>query len=203
MMIGNLNEYDEEEPRERYFARFKHFMVSNDINDKKAKSLFLTLVGPKVYGLLEDLLRPKSIDVVQLDEMNTILTKHFTPKTSEIAARERFYDDEQNEMENVSDFIARLKSLAKNCNFRSFLSEAHRDKLVCGLKPSLRGARERLLTDSDLTYERMVEVATSMEVACQDALTLYHQRTDEFRFDAKKMSLERENSNNNLEEKCY
>ena len=55
-----------------------------------------------------------------------------------------------------------LRRLATHCNFGSKLEEALRDRLVCGLKASMEGAR--CLSISDLTLQKALEVATSFEV---------------------------------------
>ena len=58
---------------------------------------------------------------------------YFDPKPVVIAERFNFYQRSQGSGESVSNFLACLRKLASRCKFDAFLSEALRDRLVCGL----------------------------------------------------------------------
>ena len=49
-----------------------------------------------------------------------------------IAERFKFYQRSQGSGESVSDFMASLRKLASRCKLETFLSEALRDRFVCG-----------------------------------------------------------------------
>ena len=59
--------------------------------------------------------------------------------------------------------MVELKRLALKCEFETFLEEALRDRLVCGLK-SLQ-IQKKLLAERDLTFKKAFETAQSMELA--------------------------------------
>jgi len=61
------------------------------------------------------------------------LTAHYKPKLLKIAECFHFYKRNQQQSEQVADFIAELKRLAVNCGFGSFLDEALCDRLMCGI----------------------------------------------------------------------
>ena len=94
------------------------------------------------------------------------LQNHLDPIPNIIAERYRFYKREQMETESVSDYIAAIKKLSTKCDFKIFLNEALRDKLVCGLKD--RTMQERLMSMKDLTFKH----------ACTEAVTLERATTD-------------------------
>lgn len=52
--------------------------------------------------------------------------------------------------------------MAMRCDFNTYLEEAIRDQLVCGLHS--RATQKRLLSESGLTFTRAVELAQNMEV---------------------------------------
>ena len=68
--------------------------------------------------------------------------------------------------EPVADYMAELCCLAMHCKFEAYLEEALRDRLVCGLRSE--GVQKRLLTYTDLTLAKAVEVAQSMDTAERD-----------------------------------
>ena len=63
----------------------------------------------------------------------------------------------------VAQFVVELKRLALKCEFGTFLEEALRDRLVCGLK-SVQ-IQKKLLAERDLTFKKAFETAQSMELA--------------------------------------
>ena len=89
-----------------------------------------------------------------------MLQKHFKPKPLVIAERFRFHKRNQLKTESTSEYIiAELRRLSEHCQFGEGLSDALRDRFLCGLHND--GAQKRLLTD--LTLNRALEIAISME----------------------------------------
>ena len=77
------------------------------------------------------------------------LAKHLDPKSIVIAKHVKFHKAEQQELESIRDFLARLLKLAETCEFGSYREEAIRDQLVCCLKE--RTVQCKLLAVTDLT----------------------------------------------------
>ena len=69
----------------------------------------------------------------------------------------------KNPGESVASYLARLRALAKYCNFGGSLEDMIRDRLVCGINDD--AIQKRLLAESKLTYKKAVEVAHSLETA--------------------------------------
>ena len=67
--------------------------------------------------------------------------------------------------------MAELRKLADNCDFRDHLSEALRDRLVCGLRSE--ATQRRLLTEEYLTLKTAYETALNMEAATRKASKLH------------------------------
>ena len=108
-------------------------------------------MGPSTYALLKDLLAPALPSTKTFKVITETLQNHLDPIPNIIAERYRFYKREQMETESVSDYIAAIKKLSTKCDFKIFLNEALRDKLVCGLKD--RTMQERLMSMKDLTFK--------------------------------------------------
>ena len=67
----------------------------------------------------------------------------------------------------MADYVAVLKKNSKRCEFKAFLDEALRVRLVCGLRS--KNTQKRLLAESDLTCKRDIEVTQAMESAEKQA----------------------------------
>ena len=91
---GNIGEFvPEEELIHVYLERVQLFMDANSVKKEKQKSVLLSVIGPKVYGILRSLLAPQlpSADDVSFDDIMGALKSHYDPKPSEIAERFHFY----------------------------------------------------------------------------------------------------------------
>ena len=168
--IGVIEQYDEED-FQCYLDRLEQCMAANDISgDGKKKAVFSSVVGSSVYGLLKKLLLPEKPVDKSYTELKEALLTHYAPRPIVIAERYRFYKRDQQESASVPDFVVMLKKLACTCEFGNFLDETLRDRFVCVLRSE--NYRRRLLTESNLTFRKAVEIARSMELARKDCTEL-------------------------------
>ena len=87
-----------------------------------------------------------------------------------IAERIHFHCRQQGAGESVADYVAELCKLALHCQFGPYLMEVLTDRLVCGLRSETQ--QKRLLAEHELTFDRALAIAQSMEAADRDAHTL-------------------------------
>ena len=74
--------------------------------------------------------------------------------------------------ESVAQFVAELRRTASHYEFGEYLTEALRDRLVCGLRSE--PAQRKLLGEGGaLTLERAIEIAMMMESAKEQAQSLH------------------------------
>ena len=153
----------------RYVKRIKNFFSANEVADAKQKYVFLNSLGRKHYNLLSNLLSPAEPEDKSLDELITVLTKHFQPTTSIITERYSFHCCCQIPNESIADFVVGLKKSSTCCQYEPQVqSILLRDRFVCGL--AHEATRKRLLTeDNDLTFDQAVEIATNVERASVQA----------------------------------
>lgn len=135
-------------------------MVANAIADEKLVPSLLTVVGAKHYSLLRGLVSPMLPKDKTFDE---IVEQHYDPAPIVIAERFHFYQRSQKPGESIAEYLAALCQLASQCKFGNFLSEALRDRLVCGLLSE--NIHKVLLTKADLTLDKALEIAQGMEAA--------------------------------------
>ena len=86
---------------------------------------------PLHYTLLRGLVSPELPKDKSYDEL---MKKHYDPEPIIIAERFHFYRRDQKTGESIADYLASLRRLASRCKFGTFLTEALRDKLVCGMQ---------------------------------------------------------------------
>ena len=160
----NLEDFD------TYVSRIELFFVANGVKDEKKVASFLTLGGPKIYSLARNLLSPNDPATQTYDVIIAALKEHFKPKVIVIFERYNFYSRVQKSGETVADFVAGLKSLAHTCDFGDQLNNVLRDRFVMGLSNS--ETQRTLLSESDLTFKRALEVASAREAASRDVLAM-------------------------------
>ena len=67
--IGNIEAFDPDKGDDWpiYAERMDHYFTTNDIdNDEKKRAVFLTVIGIKAYGLLQNLLAPVDTEYATL-----------------------------------------------------------------------------------------------------------------------------------------
>lgn len=163
LKIDQFNPSDEK--WDSYQERLEQHFIVNDVEtDKKKVAMLVSVIGPKAYGLLKDLVSPKLPAELKYDELTGKLKSHFNPEAPVMAERYKFYARKQQSSESVSEYLAALKKMTRTCKFGAFLNEALRDIFICGLKEEFI-QRKLFAEDERLTLEKAVSVALSMETA--------------------------------------
>ena len=164
--IGHVEPYTEATDYDSYMERVEQFMIANDIADEKKVATFLTLIGPQCYQVLRDILAPAKASDKSYEDLKATLRAHYKPTPMIISERFKFYKRDQQSNEDIAAYCIVLKQLAATCDFGTFLDQALRDRLVCGLKNE--GIQRKLLTDSSdkaMTFAQGKAKAQSMEAA--------------------------------------
>ena len=99
-----------------------------------------------------------------------VLREYYEPKKVVMAARFLFLQCQQQPVESVAIYLAELRKLAVPCEFGKTLDEALRDRLVCGLRNE--AYQKRLLSEPELTLDKALQIAQSMETADVNARAL-------------------------------
>ena len=133
--LGHLTEFDPAVDKiGNYLERVDLFFQVNETKDDKRVPFLLNAIGGKTYALLRDLTDPDLPSTKTLDGLKTLLRQHFEPKPIIVAERFYFHKRSQGPTESIADYVAELRRLAKTCQFGTFLEEALRDQLVCGVR---------------------------------------------------------------------
>ena len=109
-------------------------------------AVLLSVIGSRTYSLLRSLLHPEVPGEKTYDQLATALREHFEPKRLVVVERFHFNRRNQGNGESVLEYVAEIKRLAGTCTFGAFLTEALRDRFVCGLKNE--SIQRRLLSEA-------------------------------------------------------
>lgn len=69
------------------------------------------------------------------------------------------------------EYVAVLRKLAQDCNYGEKLAEMLRDRLVCGIGDDW--IQRRLLSEPDLTFDRVLKLAQAIEMASKGVRDLH------------------------------
>ena len=154
-----------------YVERLGQYFVANDVTtDAKKVAILLTVMGSKAYELLHSLLAPAVPSTKKYAEITETLKAHLNPKPLVIAERFKFHHRNQREGETVAQYMAEVRRLSEHCEFKDYLNEALRDRLVCGLRSEV--IQRRLLSEKDLILQSAYDIAHGLETASQRASEL-------------------------------
>ena len=187
--IGSMDVYDGVEPLDSYLQRVDAFFLANDIGlvkvpdgandeartaakqtaDRKKVASFLSSVGKRTFGVLQDLCRPGLPSECTYDELVQKLKTHYTPTKLEVAESFKFHRCVQSDSESVTEYSTRLRGAATFCNFAAFLKRALRDQFVCGVRS--KDIQKKLL-ESDRDFQACIDVAVAAEAAAKESLVL-------------------------------
>lgn len=143
---------------------------TDEIRDARVKVL-LNSLGSKYFELISTLTAPKSPADHTYDELITILENHLCPKPNVLTEQHRFLSRLQKPDETIPQFVAALRKYTTTCEFncphpdcqRSLSDIFLRAQFIRGLKDAT--IREKLLQHTERSFEKLYEIATSIEVS--------------------------------------
>ncbi|XP_031332347.1 uncharacterized protein K02A2.6-like [Photinus pyralis] len=174
----HLQPFDENnESFNTYIQRLENHLSLRGITDetpeadRKKVQIFLNYLGPKMYQTLSNITSPDSPSSKTYKEVVQLLKMHICPPPSEIAEQHRFSLRVQHEGESIANFVAELKRLTTNCNFKCIecdkptINTHLRSQFIKGIRDN--DIRERLLqqTAPTFTFDKAVELALSIEMS--------------------------------------
>ena len=168
-----------------WFERYEFYLDVNDLTttpedaenaehvtaaNKKNVAVFINSVDGEIYSLIKSLVNPHNVTEKTYAEIKKLLVDHLSPKPTQYTQRFKFYRTMQNINEPASEFLARLRVIANDCNFTNFDS-ALLDQYLVGLKdPKIQS---RLLSEKELTLATAVEKVLSFEKANHEAQIMH------------------------------
>ena len=151
--------------------QLNYYFIANDITtDKKKVAVLLSACGPATFKTICSLVDAERLKDIKYDDLVQTLSEHYDPVPSSIVQRYKFYNRNRKEGESIAKFVAALREIAKYCDYKETQNMMLRDRLVCGVNH--RGIQTRLLAEKELTFEKALEIALSVEAAEEDVKQL-------------------------------
>ena len=97
------------------------------------------------------------------EDLVKLVREYFHPRWSEIVQRFHFNSRVRQSNKTIAAFVAELRKLSEFSNFGDKLDEMLRDRIVCGINHL--GMQRHLLSETDLTLAKTLEVAQGLEAA--------------------------------------
>ena len=133
------------------------------IDTKPAKvqvGTFLSIVGKECLKIIKNL--PMTEE--ERADINSIIKKfsdYFEPKLNTTYERDVFNSCAQEIGERFDSYLNKPRKLIKTCRYSTLEDELLRDRIVMGTNK--KEIRTRLLSESDLTLDRTIEICRSTE----------------------------------------
>ena len=169
---------------ESYSQRLENFfklrgLHKNDKETSDAKVMVLiNCLGSRHYKLLASLTSPELPATKTYQELMDLLRNHLAPKKNVLAEQHKFFSRVQQPGESISTFVAGLKELIKNCEFKTECKEKEppcftcsksvidmllRAQFIRGLQDS--SIRERILQLVNVSFDKALETALAIEAS--------------------------------------
>ena len=153
---------------ELWIANFEDYvsLAAEKFSDDKKKSLLLTCAGLPVRRIVEGLPMEEKLDPYAA--LKKALLNYFCPSQSTVFHRYQFRSRVQEVGENLSAYVAQLRTLANSCDFNdtqcdTVHNQSIRDQFIVGMvSPEIR---KRLITEEKLSLKRALDIAIAMESA--------------------------------------
>ncbi|KAJ8910316.1 hypothetical protein NQ315_012237 [Exocentrus adspersus] len=141
-------------------------------DEERKKAILLNTLSEDCYILLRNLCVPELPETKTHDQLVTLLVEHFAPVESYFSERLKFYTARRNVNESISEWEARVKSLAVNSKFGNELNTVMRDIFVIGLNEEKIMDRlfEEDATSATITLAKVLKIALSKECALKEHL---------------------------------
>jgi len=150
----------------RWLKRFEGAVTVFKIPEAQKVAYLLHFIGSKSFDILCDKLAPLDPYTQTYNTVASHLEDFYAPAPLEIAENYRFHQRKQSDGESIHQYVAVLHKLSINCNFGSYLKMALRNQFVFGF--TSRRTQARLLETKNLTFDKAVEIALSMELTEKD-----------------------------------
>ena len=117
-------------------------------------------IGPKALTIHNGLPFQREDEKKNLAKILELWEFYCLGKTNIIYERCHFNNRNQDAGESIDTYASNLRSLSDTCNFGALKDEMIRDRVVCGVRDSLR---KKLLQVPELTLEKCIDMCRSAE----------------------------------------
>lgn len=137
-------------------------IIMNNVKDEKKVPLLITKLSTTVFDNLINICEPVSPVKKSYEDLCTILKRNYCKTTSPMINRSEFRRRNQNQGENIEEYVSVLRKLAKKCNFTD-IEDQIKEKFIEGITSNT--IKFELLKNCELQLEELIFLAKSVEAA--------------------------------------
>ena len=161
---------------QRWKTSFDYFIVASGINDApRKKALLLHLLGPECQDIFQTLTITQEENQNEFDAAINALNGHFSVQKNVPFERSVFHRAVQDAEENIDQYITRLRKLSLYCEYGDSVEDQIRDQVISSCSSSK--LRKRLLTEPNLTLEKVTQISQAMESAAHHSKQIEESQT--------------------------
>lgn len=116
-----------------YKERLENYFLYHSVEETRKVQCLLNSIGSTIYKVLHDMCCPALPSTRKFDELCLMLSSYFSPAVNKYKERKSFYAAEKSSDESSVEWMARLRSMASNCDFGDIIEKVVLDKFVTGL----------------------------------------------------------------------
>ena len=148
------------------------FLLASGVsNDTQKKALLLHLGGKDIKEIYRSL--QNSSD--KYEDVIDKLDNHFQPKKNVTYERYLFKQEKQHKDESASSYVTRLRRIAETCEYSDTDTEIRDHFIVTCVSSTLK---RKLLQESDLTLQKLLEIARNQETSAMQASQMTTNETE-------------------------
>ena len=145
---------------EKWIKSFNYFVDATGIeNENRKKALLLHLAAAETQEIFDTLAPAEDTFAAPFTALNT----HFAVTKNVPYERSKLNQARQEPSESIDQFITRLRKLALTCEYGNNTEDQIRDRVIASCNSSK--LRTKLLSESNLTLNRVSEIGRTMETA--------------------------------------
>ena len=173
-LIGSLQPNDPASDWKLYEISITNFFAANritapanvqDIDCRKAA--LLSTIGRRALDIIRSLCATNESNTISYDEIFELLRRHYTKAPTKSLACQKLAAVQQNEIESIEKFVARLRYLAIDCQYGGvMLTEVLQLQFINGIRAE--ALKTKLLATENKTLDQLLARARSFEQVERD-----------------------------------
>lgn len=153
----NNNSKDQQNSWQAFKLEFEIYLTDADLageSEQRKVAVLLHNIGSdgrkifKSFGV--------AMDKITLVDLMKRFESHFTAKNNVTMERHRFFSTRQEER-TIEQYITTLKNYSFSCEFDKLREGLIKSVFTCGLDHKHNDIKERLLTEDDMTLEKVID----------------------------------------------
>ncbi|KER23031.1 hypothetical protein T265_09009 [Opisthorchis viverrini] len=159
--IGELEEFTANgDSWNQYVEWVNFYFLANQITDHQRQIYILLAIC--IWATCS-LIRFEFSKYEYFDDLVSVISEHYNPKTYVIVRRFNFNTRVQKEGKSIADFVSELQLLTEHCSYANIRDDILRDRLVLGMR---NGCRQQCsLVDSKSNLEPAYITAVALKAA--------------------------------------